>query len=59
MDRIQLIGRNLGRVFNLRTGYVHAVYLPYYQVKLHGLKLKTHGLFGLSYVGNHNPRSNP
>jgi hypothetical protein len=35
------IGRNLGQVFNFRSGRVHAVHLLCYGVKLPKLKLKT------------------
>ncbi len=40
MDKLQLTGRNLGRVFNLRSGHLHAAHLWCYQVKLPNLKLK-------------------
>ncbi len=35
------IGRNLGRVFNFRSGRVHAVHLLWYGEKQLNLKLKT------------------
>ncbi len=41
MDKLQLTGRNLGRVFNFRNGGVHAVHLLCCGVKLPNLKLKT------------------
>ncbi len=41
MDKLQLAGQNLGRVFNFRSGYFHALQLRYYQVKRYNLKLKT------------------
>jgi len=41
MDKLQLTGQNLGRVFNFRYGRVHAVHLLCYGVKLPNLKLKT------------------
>jgi hypothetical protein len=41
MDKPQLIGQNLGRVFKFKTARLHAAYLWSYQVKLPNLKLKT------------------
>jgi hypothetical protein len=41
MDKLQLTGRNLGRVFNFRSGHLHVAHLWCYQVKLPNLKLKT------------------
>jgi hypothetical protein len=41
MEKLQLTGRNLGRVYNLRNGCLHAMHLLYYGVKLSNLKLKT------------------
>ncbi len=41
MDKLQLTGQNLGRVFNFRNGRVHAVHLLCCGVKLPNLKLKT------------------
>jgi hypothetical protein len=41
MDKLQLTGRNLGRVFNFRFGHLHAKHFWYYEVKLSNLKLKT------------------
>jgi hypothetical protein len=34
MDKIQLTGQNLGRVFNFRFGHSHAEHFWSYQVKL-------------------------
>jgi hypothetical protein len=41
MDKLQLTGQNLGRVFNFRNGCVHAIHFLCYGVKLTNLKLKT------------------
>jgi hypothetical protein len=41
MGKLQLTGRNLGRVFNSRRGRVHATKLPCFGTKLPDLKLKT------------------
>ncbi len=41
MDKLQLTGQNLGRVFNFRYGHLHAEHFWCYQVKLPNLKLKT------------------
>jgi hypothetical protein len=41
MEKLKLTGQNLGRVFNFRSGRVHAVHLMCYRVKLQNLKLKT------------------
>ncbi len=41
MDKLQLTGWNLGRVFNYRNGRVHAVHLLCCGVKLPNFKLKT------------------
>jgi hypothetical protein len=41
VDILQLSGQNLGRVFNFRSGNLHAVYSWGYQSKLPNLKLKT------------------
>ncbi len=41
MDKLQLTGQNLGRVFNFRFGHLHAEHFWCYQVKLPNLKLKT------------------
>ena len=41
MDKLQLTGRYLGRVFNFSFGHLHAVHFWCYQVKLPNLKLIT------------------
>jgi hypothetical protein len=41
MDKLQLTGQNIGRVFNFRNGRMHAVHLLCYRVKLLNLKMKT------------------
>ena len=41
MGKLQLTGQNMGRVFNFRSGYVHAVHLLFCRVKLPNLTLKT------------------
>ncbi len=41
MVKLQLTGRNLGRVFNFRKCCVHAVQLEFFETKLPDLKLKT------------------
>jgi hypothetical protein len=41
MDKLQLTGRNQGRVFDFRFGHLHAEHLWCYQVKLPNSKLKT------------------
>ncbi len=41
MDKLQLTGQNLGKVFNVRGGHLPAAHLSCYQVKLPNLKLKT------------------
>ncbi len=41
IQKLQLTGQNLGRVFNFRNGHVHATYFLYYRLKLPNLKLKT------------------
>ncbi len=50
MDKLQLTGRNLGRVFNFRSGRVHAMHLLCYGVKLPNLKLKTRPKQLLGYL---------
>ncbi len=40
MDKLELTGQNLGRVFNFRFGHLHAEHFWCYQVKLPNLKLK-------------------
>jgi hypothetical protein len=42
MDKLQLTGQNLGRVFNFRFGHLHDEHFWCYQVKPPNLKLKTH-----------------
>ena len=41
MDKLQLSGQNLGRVFNFSNGCVHATQLYFFETKLPSLKLKT------------------
>jgi hypothetical protein len=41
VDKPHLIGRNLGRVFNSRSGRVHAVQLHFSETEQPNLKLKT------------------
>ncbi len=41
LDKLQLTGRYLGRVFNSGSGCVHAMNLCHYEVKQTNLKLKT------------------
>ncbi len=41
MDKLNLTGRNLGRVFKFRRGYLHVIPLYYFETKLPNLKLKT------------------
>jgi hypothetical protein len=41
MNKLQLAGRNLGRVFNFRSGHMHAMHLLCYGIKVPNLKLKT------------------
>ncbi len=41
MDKLQLTGRNLGRVFNSRSGCMYVMNLCYYEAKQPNLKLKT------------------
>ncbi len=41
MDKLQLTGQNLGRVFNFRSGHLHAAAFLVSSVKLPNLKLKT------------------
>jgi len=41
MDKLQLVGQNLGRGFNFKSGHLHAADLWCYWVKLHNLNLKT------------------
>ncbi len=56
MDKLQLTGQNLGRVFNFRNVPLHAAHLWCCQEKLPNLMMKTrpeHSTFGLSPVGYH------
>jgi hypothetical protein len=41
MDKLQPTGQNLARVFNFRSGHLHAAHLWCFQVKVSNLKLKT------------------
>jgi hypothetical protein len=41
VDNLQLIGQNLGRVFNSTSGCVHVMQLNCFVTKLPNLKLKT------------------
>ncbi len=41
MDKLHLTGQNLGRVFNSRSGRVHAIHSCCYWARLPDLKLKT------------------
>jgi hypothetical protein len=41
MDKLQLTEQNLGRVFNFRSGHLHAADLWCYWVKLPNLNLQT------------------
>jgi hypothetical protein len=41
MDKLQQTGWTLGRVFNFRSGHLHAAYLWCFWVKWHNLNLKT------------------
>jgi hypothetical protein len=41
MDKLQLTGQNLGRVFNSRSGRVHALQFHFSEMKQPNLKLKT------------------
>jgi hypothetical protein len=40
MDKLQLTGRNLGQVFNSRSGCVYAIQLHCFETKLPNLMLK-------------------
>jgi hypothetical protein len=50
MDKLQLTGQNLGRVFNFRFGHLHAEHFWCNQVKLPFLKLKTRPKHFLGYL---------
>ncbi len=41
MDKLQLTGQNLGRVFKFRSGHVHVDTILVLSIKLPNLKLKT------------------
>jgi hypothetical protein len=41
MEKLQLTGQNLGRVFNFRSGHLHAATFLVLIVKLPNLQLKT------------------
>jgi hypothetical protein len=41
LDKLQLTGRNLGRVFIFRSVHLHSAHLWFYRIKLPNLKLKT------------------
>jgi hypothetical protein len=40
MDKLQLAGQNLGRVFNFRSSHLHATHLLCFHVKLPDLKVE-------------------
>jgi hypothetical protein len=48
MDKLQSTGQNLDRVFNSRSGCVHATQFPCFEMKLPNLmlKIKTKQLLG-------------
>jgi hypothetical protein len=50
MYKLQLTGQNLGRVFNFRSGHLHAAHSWRYEVKLPNLKLKTWPKHLLGYI---------
>jgi hypothetical protein len=50
MDKLQLTGQNLGRVFNSKTGCMHPMRLYCFEAKLHNLKLKTQPQQLLGYL---------
>jgi hypothetical protein len=41
MDKLQLTGQNLGRVFNFRSGHLHAATFLVLSIKLPNIQLKT------------------
>jgi hypothetical protein len=41
MDKLQLTGQKLGRVFNFRSSHLHATHLWCFHVKLPNLRLKS------------------
>jgi hypothetical protein len=50
MDKLQLTGQNLGRVFNFRSGHLHAAAFLVSSVKLPNLQLKTQPKQLLGYL---------
>ncbi len=50
MDKLQLTGQNLGRVFNFRSGHLHAATFLVLSVKLPNLQLKTRPKQLLGYL---------
>jgi len=50
MDKLQLTGQNLGRIFNFRSGYLHAATFLVSSVKLPNLQLKTRPKQHLGYL---------
>jgi hypothetical protein len=50
MDKLQATGRNLGQVFNFRSGYLHAADLFCCWIKLPNLNLKTQPKQLLGYL---------
>ncbi len=50
MDKLQLTGQNLGRVFNIRSGHLHAAAFLVASVKLPNLELKTRSKQLLCYL---------
>jgi len=58
MDKLQLTGQNLGRVFNFRFGHLHAEHFWCYQVKLPNLKVENSAQTAsrFSPVSYHAPR---
>jgi hypothetical protein len=50
MDKLQLTGQNLGRVFNSRSGCVCAMHLSCFETKLPNLMLKTRPKQLLGYL---------
>jgi hypothetical protein len=50
MDKLELTEQNLGRVFNLRRGHLHAATFLVLSVKLPNLQLKTQPKQLLGYL---------
>jgi hypothetical protein len=50
MDKLRLTGQNLGRVFNIRSGHLHAAAFLVSSVKLPNLQLKTRPKQLLGYL---------